>query len=85
MRLPARSNAAITAGGDSWVGRLTPNGLVLFVATSSSTRHYQDRSGGRLLRRLTKTCGRQSATTETAVVDKPAEEEDHGHHHGHGQ
>ncbi|MUL81262.1 hypothetical protein FZI95_05685 [Mycobacterium sp. CBMA247] len=26
----------------------------------------------------------QSATTETAVVDKPAEEDDHaGHHHGH--
>ena len=27
----------------------------------------------------------QSLTTETAVVDKPAEEEDngHGHHHGH--
>jgi hypothetical protein len=25
-----------------------------------------------------------SSTTETAVVDKPAEEEDHGHgHHGH--
>ncbi|MDH6196992.1 hypothetical protein M2272_003645 [Mycobacterium frederiksbergense] len=26
----------------------------------------------------------QSATTETAIVDKPAEDEDHGHgHHGH--
>jgi hypothetical protein len=24
-----------------------------------------------------------SCTTETAIVDKPAEEEDHGHHHGH--
>jgi hypothetical protein len=30
-------------------------------------------------------CGLQSATTETAVVEKPAEEEEgHGHgHHGH--
>jgi hypothetical protein len=24
-----------------------------------------------------------STITETAIVDKPAEEEDHGHHHGH--
>jgi hypothetical protein len=29
-------------------------------------------------------CGGTSCTTETAIVDKPAEEEDHGHgHHGH--
>jgi len=26
----------------------------------------------------------QFTTTETAVVDKPAEEEDHGHGHHHG-
>jgi chaperonin GroEL len=26
-----------------------------------------------------------STTTETAIVDKPAEEDEHaGHHHGHG-
>ena len=26
---------------------------------------------------------RMVLTTETAVVEKPAEDEDHGHHHGH--
>jgi chaperonin GroEL len=30
--------------------------------------------------------GLQSPTTETAVVEKPAEDEEHaGHHHGHAQ
>jgi chaperonin GroEL len=27
--------------------------------------------------------GLQSHTTETAVVDKPAEADEHDHHHGH--
>jgi len=33
---------------------------------------------------LTTMCGLQSALTETAIVDKPADEDEHaGHHHGH--
>jgi hypothetical protein len=30
-----------------------------------------------------KTSGLQSHTTETAIVDKPANAEEHDHHHGH--
>jgi chaperonin GroEL len=33
---------------------------------------------------MSSACGLQSNTTETAVVDKPADEDEHvGHHHGH--
>lgn len=58
-----------------------PDVFVLLVATSSSTRYDQDRLNRRLLRRLTTMCGLQSVTTETAIVDKPADEDERAGHH----